>query len=268
MSCSRIALAVMVVLALYPATAGQAKTSYPLSQYLSARMAIAPTCSPDGKQVAFLSDITGTLQVWNISSSGGWPQQLTFFPSGVAEGPRWSPTGDEILVSADTDGNQHYQLYLVRSDEFRLTPLTSKPRVRYMLGGWSRDGRRIFYSSNARDERYYDCYVMDIATRKERRVFQKDAVLSAKAVSADGRFLAADDVRSEVSGDVYIVSVATGNADLITSHSGDAKYDVIGFAADGRRLYVASDQGREFVNLAWIDTTTVSCPSFGTTGPI
>lgn len=236
--------------------AADAQSGYPLSQYMSAQMAIAPTISPDGKQVAFASDITGVLQLWRVSSSGGWPHQLTYFPSGIAEGPQWSPVDNEILVSADNGGDQQYQLYLVRSDGFRITPLAPHPKVRYRMGGWSRDGKSIFYASNARDERYYDCYVMDVATRKERRVFRKDAVMRARALSGDGRTLAAIDTHSEVNSDVYLVDVATGKGRLLTLHTGDAKYDAIGFTPDGRRLYVTSDQGREFVNLAWIDTTT------------
>src|SRR5262245_12933662 len=33
--------------------------------------------SPDGKTVAFVSDITGALELWTVAATGGWPSQLT-----------------------------------------------------------------------------------------------------------------------------------------------------------------------------------------------
>src|ERR1700732_1494244 len=32
--------------------------------------------SPDGKQIAFTSDIAGRSNLWKVSASGGWPIQL------------------------------------------------------------------------------------------------------------------------------------------------------------------------------------------------
>ena len=33
--------------------------------------------SPDGKQVAFISNISGRNNIWLVSSQSGWPTQLT-----------------------------------------------------------------------------------------------------------------------------------------------------------------------------------------------
>src|SRR5512141_2222623 len=35
------------------------------------------TWSPDGKQVAFISNISGRNNVWVVPADGGWPTQLT-----------------------------------------------------------------------------------------------------------------------------------------------------------------------------------------------
>ena len=32
--------------------------------------------SPDGKQVIFTTDITGRLNLWKVSATGGWPIQI------------------------------------------------------------------------------------------------------------------------------------------------------------------------------------------------
>src|SRR5262245_31500316 len=106
---------------------GKAQTSYPLRQYLSIRSAAAPTLSPDGSEVAFSTNITGTAQVWKVPKTSGWPDQLTFFPSSVSA-TAWSPTGKGILVAADDNGNEQFQLYLLNGEGTQTTPLTTNPK--------------------------------------------------------------------------------------------------------------------------------------------
>jgi dipeptidyl aminopeptidase/acylaminoacyl peptidase len=246
--------AILVPLLLLPLPS-RAEEPFTLRQYLSVRGAVGPTISPSGKDVAFLTDITGVTQVWRVSTKGGWPDQLTFFPGGVSNAV-WSPARDEVLVVADKDGDQKYQFYRVRSDGTGLAPLTADPKVQHQWGGWSHDGKTISYTANGRDERYFDCYLMDVATRRTRRVFEKDAVLSAVALSSDARTLAVLAMRSEVNHELYLVDTATGRGREVAPHTGDAKFLVIGFAPDGRTLYVATDLGREFVNLARVDVAS------------
>ena len=56
---------------------------YPISQYLNIKSASAPALSADGKQVAFLTNITGTRQIWVVDDKGGWPNQITFYQNTI-----------------------------------------------------------------------------------------------------------------------------------------------------------------------------------------
>lgn len=51
--------------------------------------------SPDGANLAFLSDRSGVAQVWVMSLTGGEPIQRTFFKYG-ASAPRWSPDSKRL----------------------------------------------------------------------------------------------------------------------------------------------------------------------------
>ena len=51
----------------------------------------APSFSPDGKRIAFISDLSGGPQVWMIDTEGGWPDRVTSFDDQV-RGVQWSPT--------------------------------------------------------------------------------------------------------------------------------------------------------------------------------
>src|SRR5687767_11706442 len=39
----------------------------------------SPTLSPDGKIVAFISNLSGNPQIWSVPAAGGWPTQVTAF---------------------------------------------------------------------------------------------------------------------------------------------------------------------------------------------
>ena len=59
-----------------------------------------PRWSPDGKQLAFLSNRSGKGQVWLLPLDGGEARQLTKLPIDVA-GPIWSPKGDRMAFAAE-----------------------------------------------------------------------------------------------------------------------------------------------------------------------
>ena len=51
----------------------------PLGRYVEVRKALAPALSPDGRTLAFVSDLTGFLEAFRHTSPGSEPVQLTEF---------------------------------------------------------------------------------------------------------------------------------------------------------------------------------------------
>ncbi len=60
----------------------------------------SPAWSPDGEQIAFLSDRGGAKQVFLLPIDGGEARQLTDLPGGVDGPPVWSPDGNSIAFTA------------------------------------------------------------------------------------------------------------------------------------------------------------------------
>ena len=56
-----------------------------------------PSFSPDGSRIAFLSDLSGTPQLWTMPSAGGWPERVTAFADQLTNA-RWSPAEDLIAI--------------------------------------------------------------------------------------------------------------------------------------------------------------------------
>jgi dipeptidyl aminopeptidase/acylaminoacyl peptidase len=73
-----------------------------VSRQLTTRGALdtAPDWSPDGKQIAFLSNRAGTTQIYLIPVDGGEARPLTSLEQGVSGGPLWSPDGRQIAFTA------------------------------------------------------------------------------------------------------------------------------------------------------------------------
>jgi tricorn protease len=61
-----------------------------------------PKFSPDGKEIAFVSDREGSSQVFVMPAQGGAPQQLTFHAAGHSL-LEWSPDGHGLIVSGARD---------------------------------------------------------------------------------------------------------------------------------------------------------------------
>lgn len=225
---------------------------YDIARYLNIRSALAPAYSPVSDDLAFLTNTTGTNQVWKTPARNGYAEQLTFFDDRVQQ-VRWSPRGDVILFTKDQGGDERSQLYLMDPDGQTIVPLTHNPKVIYRFGDFSRDGAWICYSSNQRDARFFDVYVMELATRQARRLLAGEVNYAALSFSPDGRSLLVEREHSSYDNDLFLVDARTGSAQLLTQHAGDAVYRDPVWDPDGSGFYLASDQGRDHPNLAFYD---------------
>ena len=71
---------------------------------------VAPSWSPDGMQIAFVSDRSGTPQIYIMDRDGRNQRRITF-QSAYSAAPAWSPDGRWIAYGARTDNE--FDLYLI-----------------------------------------------------------------------------------------------------------------------------------------------------------
>ena len=75
-----------------------------------------PAFSPDGTEIAFVSDRTGKTQIHVIPVDGGEARQVTALEQGVTTPPVWSPEGGRIAFTAGPQGEPRD-----RSRPYRIT---------------------------------------------------------------------------------------------------------------------------------------------------
>lgn len=127
----------------------------------------APSLDPQSKSVAYLSDVSGTSQIW--LKAVGAARRITDHPEPVSAFS-WRPDGGQLLFLADHGGDERSQLFLLDVATAAVRPLTADPTTVHLWGAWSPDGSSIAYSSNATVKDSLDVHVMDIATGVARTV--------------------------------------------------------------------------------------------------
>jgi dipeptidyl aminopeptidase/acylaminoacyl peptidase len=242
----RLLVAASLTLALCFAAVGQ---TYTIQQYLNIKSAGSPTFSPDGKHLAYLTNVTGTTQVWSVDLPGGSPRQLTNYDDNVGF-VRWLPDDSGIIFGKAKGGDENTQFFWMKTDGSGVKQLTDDPKVRHNFAEVSDDGKTIYYASNKRNRQYFDIYSMELATGREQLIYQQDGNNDLAAVNDNGsKFVVSrDGVDLSLDNNLYLVDAKTKQETLLTPHSGASQFGDVEFTADG--IIFAHNDGREFYSLA------------------
>ena len=228
------------------------------ARYLKIRAAYGATWSPDGRRVAFLTDITGVPQVWEVQSGGpGWPEQLTFHEERVS-GVHYSPKENKLLFGMDAGGNERSQLFLLDGSTGEERDLTRAPDAIHYFGGFSPEGGRIAYTATRRNGTDFDVFVQDLGDSDEpETVWKTSGYHTVSAWAPDGSFLIVSRHHSNLDNDLYRLDLGSGETLLLTPHEGDGRFRGVRVAPDGRHAFLATDRDGDFVRLAHLDLQTL-----------
>ena len=110
----------------------------------SSRKTDSPEFSPDGNNIAFVSDRLGTRQIWSAKADGSNSVQLSFVAPETPIGtPRWSPDGQQIVYDTVKDG--HSAIGIMNSDGSHPRIFAADPWDD-MMPSWSHDGHSIYFA--------------------------------------------------------------------------------------------------------------------------
>ncbi len=98
--------------------------------------------APNGERIAFVSNRTGSKEIWITNSDGSDQTQLTFFNGPSVGSPRWSPDGKQIAFDGYAGGSS--DIYLMPADGGRPSRLTSDA-ANEVRPSWSHDGQWIYF---------------------------------------------------------------------------------------------------------------------------
>ena len=253
---------------------------------------LAPSWSPDGKRIAFISDRDGhpdrapgwfTSEIYVMDADGGNEQNLTNHPSDDRS-PSWSPDGTRIAFQSyrDNDRNHNIEIYVINADGGNLQRLTNNLAADENPA-WSPDGEQIVFES-AREGHFIDLdenitdeiYVMDADGGNQRRLTENRNNDWDPVWSPDGKRIAfaADRKGDFEKFDIYVMDADGGNQQKLTNNrvwdgspswSPDSKRIAFHSDRDGNyEIYVMDIDGGNLQNLtnnphsdsgpAWLNT--------------
>ncbi|MBI3663947.1 MAG: PD40 domain-containing protein [Acidobacteria bacterium] len=140
--------------------------------------------SPDGRKIAFVSDITGEDEIYLINQDGsGKPERITSGGQAMRYAPEWAPDGKRLAFS-DKDG----KLYILTLDDKKLAEIADEARGQLRDYSWSADGGHLAFSlSNNNNTR--SLYIWSAADAQVRRITNDLFSQAGPVWDPDGNYL-------------------------------------------------------------------------------
>ncbi|HET9528280.1 MAG TPA: S41 family peptidase, partial [Pyrinomonadaceae bacterium] len=121
--------------------------------------------SPDGSQIAFVSDKTGEEEIYVIAQDGSKPaEQLTSGGTAMRYSPEWAPDGKRIAFS-DKDG----KLYVLTVADRKVVEIADSPRGQIRDYAWSPRGNFLAFTM-ANANQFAGVHIWSAADGQVRRV--------------------------------------------------------------------------------------------------
>ncbi|HEY7547031.1 MAG TPA: S9 family peptidase, partial [Blastocatellia bacterium] len=227
-----------------------------------------PRWSPDGRQIAFLSDREGGKpQVWLIRPAGGEAMKLTDAKSGV-QSFEWSMDGNRIAyLSSDPPTDEEEKKQKERDDtklidqKFKMTHiyvinLGNKETKQITRGdlnvsslSWSPDGRQIVFAHQPTpkvpDSYRSDISVASVEDGKIRKLIEREGADSSPQWSPDGSsiaFASADGRFDWIANSYICVVAASGGAPRNISRNFDENPSAFKWSSTSKAIFFSANQ--------------------------
>ena len=210
----------------------------------------SPSFSPDGKAIAFVSNLSGLPQVWTVPAAGGFPRMVTSFDDPVGN-VEWSPDGKWIAFSLAPGGGMNTQVWLVKPDGTGLKRLTDGGKETNRLGRFRHDAAKLVLGSNRATGVGIDAYLYDVASGGLDLVARNPGVGGLEDLSRDGTRALLNRLRFRGSNDLFLVDLATKKETLLTPHEGPGSFNGV-FSPDGKTVWLSTNGGRDKLAFARI----------------
>lgn len=211
----------------------------------AAERAFDAAWSPDGKQIAYITDVDSKEQLAVATSDGTGAQTITHFTGKHTRTPAWSPDGKQIALVADESGND--DLYTISPDGANLKKLTENS-VDDRDPTWSPDGKQIAYASDVTGQGFFQIFVLDLVAGKSSQLTESQNSSYSPTWSPDGTRIAFISTR-ERHANLYTMNPDGSDEQLLSYEDGAAENRDPAWSSDGRWIAFSSNRADGVFNL-------------------
>ena len=217
-----------------------------LIRILDARGASRLALSPDGGTLYFVSDLTGTVQLWSVPVASGVPMRLSYEADRVGA-YRLSPDGTRVAYGADEGGDERWALWVMNGDGTDARRISTQADRIHHVVGWTPDGAGVLSFANLRDERFFDLHEFPAEGGTPKRRFSHDGTGFGATVLADGRVVVTTN-RARGDQNHLLLIEPDGSTKQLTPDAPLAMHQSARASADG--ILVLSDRDRDRAAIA------------------
>ena len=222
-----------------------------------------PTWSPDGKNIAFISNMSGRNNLWVVPAEGGFPTQLTVSDQRQTA-PTWSPDGKWIAYESDYDGDEQWDIFLVSPKTGKVVNLTQTREIAETSPTWSPDGRYLAYEVKPKTSATVEIDIYDMVMREVKHLTTntpRDERNSNPIWSKDGKYIVYTQEQAKgTDSNIFIADVATCRSTLLTPHEGEQLFFASDVSSrpikDGREILITSSASNGYDNLGLLTVGT------------
>ncbi len=210
--------------------------------------------SQDGRYLSWLAPYRSRLNVFVRPLAGGRARRVTSETARDLDSYFWK--GDRILYEKDFGGDENFHLVSVGLDGKGLKDLTPGEKLTaQVVDDLPDDDRHLLVSHNRRDPEVFDVFRIDVKTGEERLVAQNPGNITGWLTDHEGRLrvaVATDGVDTSL---LYRDREEDPFRTLLTTSFRETVAPLF-FTFDNRRLYVASNRGRDKTAIFEFDPAT------------
>jgi tricorn protease len=184
--------------------------------------------SPNGKRALF----TARGDIFTVPAEHGATRDLTETSNADEDHPSWSPDGKTVAYTTDITGGQEIAIRPAEGGAEKI--LTHFKTGFFYTPVWSPDGKHLSFADGN-----HQLWLLDIATGQASVVGRDQYTeIHDQSFSPDGRWLAFSITGANEQRGIWIYSLASGKAQLVSQPMGNDFNPV--FSPDGKYLYFIS----------------------------
>lgn len=229
-----------------------------LEQYQNTRSASIADWLPGDDGILISTRFGNTVQLHTVAFPGGARSQITFFNEPVTNASfSPSPNYNGFMFSRDAGGNEFSQFFWYDMGQRTVQMVSDGSSLNNGLV-WSNRGDRFAFTSTRRNGRDMDIYVSDMAEPQKATLLVdlgKGGWIVTDWSPDDTKLILIQYLSANLSNS-FILDLQTWEMKQINLNRQPSLFAAIAWNHDGSKIYVVTNEGREFRTLGQYDLKT------------